>query len=147
MLKNLRTVLVRRRSRVMRMSKKPPHVRFEVPAEISEKAYEAIRKARETGGKIKKGTNEATKAVERGQAKLVVIAVDVDPPEVVLHLPYLCEEKKVPYIYVPSKKRLGEAAGIQVAAASVAILEPGGAKDLVEELAKTYQELKARAGA
>ncbi len=147
MLKNPRTVLVRRRSKVMRMSKKPPHVRFEVPAEISEKAYEAVRKARETGGKIKKGTNEATKAVERGQAKLVVIAVDVDPPEVVLHLPYLCEEKKVPYIYVPSKKRLGEAAGIQVGAASVAILEPGGAKDLVEEIARTYQELKTKAGA
>jgi large subunit ribosomal protein L7Ae len=131
----------------MRMSKRPPHVRFEVPPEISEKAYEAVKKARETGGKIKKGTNETTKAVERGQAKLVVIAVDVDPPEVVLHLPYLCEEKKVPYIYVPSKKRLGEAAGIQVAAASVAILEPGGAKDLVEELTKAYQELKAKAGA
>lgn len=127
------------------MSKRPPHVRFDVPSEVAEKAYEAVKKARESGGKIKKGTNEATKAVERGQAKLVVIAVDVDPPEVVLHLPYLCDEKKVPYIYVPSKKRLGEAAGIQVASASVAIIEPAAAKDLVEELAKSFQDLRAKA--
>jgi large subunit ribosomal protein L7Ae len=130
----------------MRMSKKPPHIRFDVPPEIAEKAYEAVKKVRETGGKVRKGTNETTKAVERGQAKLVVIAIDVDPPEVVMHLPFLCEEKKVPYLYVPSKKRLGEAAGIQVAAASVAILEPGGAKDLIEELTKAYQGLRAKAG-
>jgi len=125
---------------------KPPYVKFEVPPEIAEKAYEALRKARETGGKIKKGTNETTKAVERGLAKLVLIAEDVDPPEVVMHLPLLCEEKKVPYLYVPSKKRLGEAAGIEVAAASAAILDPGGAKDLLEELIRAYQELKSKAG-
>ena len=128
----------------MRMSK-PFYVRFEVPPDIAEKAYEALRKARETGGKIKKGTNETTKAIERGLAKLVLIAEDVDPPEVVAHLPLLCEEKKVPYLYVPSKKRLGEAAGIEVNAASACIIDPGGAKDLVEELIKAYNELKAKA--
>lgn len=124
---------------------KPPYVKFEVPPEIAEKAYEAVKKARETGGKVRKGTNEATKAVERGIAKLVLIAEDVDPPEVVMHLPLLCEEKKVPYLYVPSKKRLGEAAGIEVAAASVAIVEPGEAKDLIEELTKAYEDLKTKA--
>jgi len=123
---------------------KATHIRFKTPPEIAEKAYEAVKKARESGGKIRKGTNETTKAVERGLAKLVVIAEDVDPPEVVMHLPSLCEEKKVPYIYVPSKKRLGESAGIQVNAAAVAIVEPGEAKGLVEELAKAYQDLKAR---
>ncbi len=124
---------------------KPAYVRFEVPPEVSEKAYEAVAKVRETGGKIKKGTNETTKAVERGIAKLVLIAEDVDPPEVVMHLPLLCEEKKVPYLYVPSKKRLGESAGIEVAAASIAVVEVGGAKELIEELAKTFQELKSKA--
>jgi len=127
----------------MRMSK-PFYVKFEVPPELAEKAYEALRKARERG-KIKKGTNETTKAVERGLAKLVLIAEDVDPPEVVAHLPLLCEEKKIPYVYVPSKKRLGEAAGIEVAAASACIIDPGDAKDIVEEIVKSVEELKARA--
>jgi len=125
---------------------KPFYVKFTVPPELAEKTYEAVKKARETGGKVKKGTNETTKAVERGQARLVVIAEDVDPPEIVGHLPVLCDEKKIPYTYVPSKKRLGEAAGIEVAAASVAIIDPGGAKDVVEEIIKQVQQIRTRSG-
>lgn len=125
---------------------KPFYVRFSVPPELAEKAYEAVKKARETGGKIKKGTNETTKAVERGHARLVIIAEDVDPPEIVAHLPILCDEKKIPYVYVPSKKKLGESAGIEVAAASVAILDPGGAKDIVDELVKSIQDIRAKSG-
>ncbi len=122
---------------------KPFYVKFEVPEELAEKAYKAVEQARETG-KIKKGTNETTKAVERGIAKLVVIAEDVDPPEVVAHLPLLCDEKKIPYVYVPSKKRLGEAAGIEVQAASVAIIEPGEASSLVKEIIDEVSKLRAQ---
>lgn len=122
---------------------KPFYVRFEVPPDIAEKAYEAIRVAKDTG-KIRKGTNETTKAVERGLAKLVLIATDVDPPEVVAHLPLLCEERKIPYLYVPSKEKLGEACGIKVKAASACILEAGEASSLVEDLAKKAEELKVK---
>ena len=124
---------------------KPSYVRFEVPPELADKAYEALKVARETG-KIKKGTNETTKAVERGLAKLVLIAEDVDPPEVVMHLPLLCEERKIPYVYVPSKEKLGQAAGIEVKAASAAIIEVGQAKELVEEIVAKVNEIKAKAG-
>jgi len=119
---------------------KPSYVKFEVPQELAEKALEAVEIARDTG-RIRKGTNETTKAVERGQAKLVIIAEDVDPEEIVAHLPPLCEEKEIPYIYVPSKKELGAAAGIEVPAASVAIIEPGKARELVEEIAMKVKEL------
>ncbi|KPU63128.1 50S ribosomal protein L7Ae [Thermococcus argininiproducens] len=119
---------------------KPSYVKFEVPKELAEKALEAVEVARDTG-RVRKGTNETTKAVERGQAKLVVIAEDVDPEEIVAHLPPLCEEKEIPYIYVPSKKELGAAAGIEVPSASVAIIEPGKARELVEEIAMKVREL------
>ena len=122
---------------------KPFYVRFEVPPELAEKAYEAIRIAKDTG-KIKKGTNETTKAVERGLAKLVLIAEDVDPPEVVAHLPLLCEEKKVPYVYVPSKDRLGQSCGIEVKAASACIIEEGEAKPLVEEIVRKVEEIRVK---
>jgi len=124
----------------MRMPK-PIYVRFEVPPDLAEKVYEAVEEARKTG-KIKKGVNETVKAVERKQAKLVVIAEDVDPPEVVAHLPPLCEERGVPYIYVPKKAELGTAAGIEVASASVAILEEGGAEGLIKEILARLKELK-----
>ncbi|OYT32071.1 MAG: 50S ribosomal protein L7ae [Thermoprotei archaeon] len=125
------------------MNKKPFYVKFDVPEELAEKAYEAISIARHSGS-IKKGTNETTKAVERGLAKLVLIAEDVDPPEIVAHLPLLCEEKKIPYIYVPSKEKLGKAAGIEVAAASAAIIDPGDAATLLEEIIKKLEEIKLK---
>lgn len=125
---------------------KPFYVKFEVPPEVAEKAYQALKKAREKGGKIRKGTNEVTKGVERGLCKIVLIAEDVDPPEIVAHLPLLCEEKKVPYLYVPSKKRLGEVSGIEVAAASACVVDPGEAKAEIDELISRYQELRTKTG-
>ncbi|HLD88658.1 MAG TPA: 50S ribosomal protein L7Ae [Candidatus Nanoarchaeia archaeon] len=108
-------------------------VGVQISKEIVEKVYEAIESAKATG-KIRKGTNEVTKAVEKGTAKLVAIAKDVSPPEIVMHLPLICEEKGVPCVEVPSKSELGAAAGINVPTVSVAIVQEGEAKSLVKEI-------------
>ena len=106
---------------------------YEAPKELVDKVYEAIEVAKATG-KIRKGTNEATKAVEKGQAKLVVVAKDINPPEITMHIPLLAEEKGVPCVQVPSKEELGAAAGIDVPTGSVAIMQEGEAKQLVKEI-------------
>ena len=116
------------------------YVKFETPKELQEKALGALEQARDTG-KIKKGTNEVTKAVERGNAKLVLIGSDVEPPEIVMHLPMLCEEKKIPYLYTP-KAEIGAAVGIHVATATGCIVEEGKAKDDVADVAEKLKELK-----
>jgi large subunit ribosomal protein L7Ae len=120
---------------------KPFYVKFDVPKELSNIAYEALQVARDTG-KISKGTNETTKAIERGVAKLVYIAEDVTPPEVVAHLPLLCDERKVHYIYVPGKIRLGTSSGIDVRAASVCVVEAGDAGDLLQEIIKKLEKIR-----
>ncbi len=120
---------------------KPAYVKFEVPKELARRILEVVAKAQQTG-KVKRGTNETTKAVERKIAKFVVIAEDVQPEEIVMHLPLLCEEKGVPYGYVPSKADLGRAAGLEVAAASVCIVEPGEAAKELEEIVKEIETLK-----
>ena len=107
----------------------------EVSKDIADKAYEAIEIAKKSG-KIKKGTNEVTKIVERGLAKLVLYAKDVNPAEVVMHLSPLCKEKNVPCVEVPSKEELGAAAGLSVATSAVAIIKEGDAKDLIVEISK-----------
>jgi large subunit ribosomal protein L7Ae len=112
---------------------KPFYVKFQVPKEVAEAAYEALKIARETG-KIRKGTNETTKTIERGKAKLVLIAENVIPPEVVAHLPLLCDERKAAYVYVPEKQRIGEALGLTVGSAAAAIEETGDADKLVAEI-------------
>jgi large subunit ribosomal protein L7Ae len=99
-----------------------------------ENVMQAIEVARATG-KIRKGVNEVTKAVERGNAKLVAIASDVNPKELVMHLPILCEEKGVQCVQdVGSREELGAAAGLGVATVTVAITKVGDANDLVKEV-------------
>lgn len=119
----------------------PIYVRFEVPEELKDKALEAVEIARDTG-KVRKGTNEVTKSVERNQSGLVVIAEDVTPQEIVAHLPMLCEEKGIPYTYVSEQTDLGAAVGIGVGCASVSVEEPGGGDDLVSDISTKVEELR-----
>lgn len=104
-------------------------------SDVMQKALEAVEVARSTG-KIKKGINEATKALERGTAKLVVFAKDVSPAEIIMHLPVLGKEKGIPCVQVNSKEELGVAAGIALPTSAVAVLAEGDAKKIIEELAK-----------
>jgi len=110
----------------------------ELSKEVLDKVYEAVEVARATG-KIRKGTNETTKSIERGDAKLVVVAEDVTPPEVILHLPLLAKEKGILCAKVPSKEDLGASAGLEVATGSVAIVSEGEAKKLIKAI---EEELK-----
>ena len=122
---------------------KPFYAKFEVPTEVVDAAYEALQIANQTGS-VRIGTNETTKSVERGQAKLVVIAEDVDPPEVVAHLPLLCEERKIPYIFVPNKEKLGISSGIEVSSAAAAIANVGEAVSLIKEITKRLEKIKQK---
>lgn len=106
--------------------------------ETLEKVYEAVELARKTG-KIRKGTNEVIKSVERGEAKLVVVAEDVNPPEITMPIKPLCREKGVACLSVPSREELGAAAGLQLATASISIVKEGDARDIVKALTKSKE--------
>jgi len=70
---------------------------------------------------LKKGANEATKTLNRGIAEFIILTADTEPIEILLHLPLLCEDKNIPYVFVPSKTALGRACNVTrpVIAASV----------------------------
>lgn len=122
---------------------KPMYVRFEVPKELVNQLYEVVEIARDSdNGKIAKGSNEVTKMVERGQAKFVVMAEDVVPPEVLAHMPMLCDEKEIAYGYVPSKQELGSAAGLSVPTSAVAVVQPGKARARIEDLTGKLGQVK-----
>jgi large subunit ribosomal protein L7Ae len=131
----------RKRPKEVNQMSKPAFVKFETPKEISEKAYELVELTRDSG-KLRKGTNEVTKLVERGEAQFVVMAEDVTPPEILMHMPALCEERNVPFAFVPSREELGNACGLEKPTASIAILDAGKGKPLMEDLAKKIAELK-----
>ncbi|MHA1214038.1 MAG: 50S ribosomal protein L7Ae [Candidatus Hodarchaeales archaeon] len=120
---------------------KPFYVNYEQPEGLENDALAVLETVSSDQGNIRKGTNETTKSIERGEAKLVFIALDVDPPEIVAHLPLLCKDKKIPYVYVSTKENLGKACNLNVKTASCAIVIEGEAKAKIDNLAARIKEL------
>lgn len=116
-----------------------PYEKKELSKEVIDLSLEVIEIARNSG-KIKKGVNEATKAIEREKAKLVVVANDINPPEIVMHLPALCEEKKIPFIVAGTKTELGASAGLEVSTSAVAVLDAGEAKKQLLGVKKEFDK-------
>lgn len=118
---------------------------WEAPDKLVEQTKNLLKEIREDkNGKLAIGVNETTKAIERGNAKLVIIARDVRPPEIVMHLPVLCKEKDIEYILTDSKKELGTNAGVPVGASSVAIIAPGDKEIEFKKTLQLVREAKLR---
>jgi len=125
---------------VREVNNMPVYVDFDVPADLQDDAVDALEVARDTGT-VKKGTNETTKAIERGNADLVFVAEDVQPEEIVMHLPELAEEKGIPVIFIETQDDVGHAAGLEVGSAAAAIVDAGEASDDVDEIATKVEDL------
>ena len=116
------------------------YVDYETPADLAERALEALEVARDTGT-VKKGTNETTKSVERGNADLVYVAEDVSPEEIVMHIPELAEEKGISVVFVETQDDVGHAAGLEVGSAAAAIVDAGEAASDVEDISGKIEDL------
>jgi len=90
-----------------------------------------------------KGANESTKALNRGIAEFIVMAADAEPLEILLHLPLLCEDKNVPYVFIKSKQALGRATGVSrpVIACAVTINEGSQLKSQIQSLQNAIEKL------
>lgn len=92
---------------------------------------------------LKKGANEATKTLNRGIAEFIVMAADAEPLEILLHLPLLCEDKNVPYVFVKSKQALGRACGVSrpVISCSVTVNEGSQLKPSIQQIQNSIEKL------
>ncbi|ODV60345.1 RNA binding protein SNU13 [Ascoidea rubescens DSM 1968] len=99
---------------------------------LSQQILDVVQQAQNLR-QLKKGANEATKTLNRGISEFIIMAADTEPIEIILHLPLLCEDKNVPYVFVPSKLALGRACGVSrpVIAASVTTNEASSIKSQV----------------
>ncbi|XP_003740520.1 NHP2-like protein 1 homolog [Galendromus occidentalis] len=110
--------------------------------ELSSKILNLVQQA--TNYKqMRKGANEATKTLNRGISEMIIMAADATPIEILLHLPLLCEDKNVPYVFVSSKTALGRACGVSraVIAASITSNEGSQLKPQVEGLRNEIEKL------
>lgn len=92
---------------------------------------------------LRRGANEATKTLNRGLSEFIVMAADAEPIEIILHLPLLCEDKNVPYVFVRSKQALGRACGVSrpIVACSVTIDEGSQLKSQIVSIQQEIERL------
>ncbi|ELP94608.1 ribosomal protein l7ae, putative [Entamoeba invadens IP1] len=95
------------------------------PKELQSKLIDFVQQGYQKG-LVKKGANEVTKALNRGRAEVAILAADAEPIEILLHIPILCEDKNVPYVFVSSKAALGRACGVSRDVIAVALLGDKG---------------------
>lgn len=123
------------------------HIAYETPQDVQEQVYEMVKAlSKDEGGAVKKGANEVTKAAERGTAQMVVMAENVNPGELLAHIPMICKEKEIPFIYVEDQAFLAEAAGMpqgtRTAAVAVINVNKDGA-DRFKEVKGHFETLSA----
>jgi len=120
------------------------YVKFKIPDDLKNDIKAALNKIAESrDSKIRKGMNEVTKSIERSLAKLVIMAEDVSPPEILFHVPLLCKEKGIPYGYLNTKKDLGNAVRINVSSSAVAVESFGtGNENILSDIIKKLEALK-----
>jgi len=90
---------------------------------------------------LRKGANEATKTLNRGLSEFIVMAADAEPLEILLHLPLLCEDKNVPYVFVRSKQALGRACGVTRAVIACSVTSNEGSQ-LKPQIKAIQQEIE-----
>jgi large subunit ribosomal protein L7Ae len=120
------------------------YVKIKVPDELKNDIKAVLNKIAESrDSKIRKGMNEVTKAIERSLAKIVIMAEDVNPPEILFHVPLLCKEKGIPYGYISTKKELGNAVRINVSSSAIAVENVGtGNENILSDIIKKLDALK-----
>lgn len=119
------------------------YIKYKIPDNLRDAIKTAVSKVADArDSKIRKGMNEVTKSIERGTSKLVLMAEDVTPPEILFHVPLLCDEKNIPYAYISTKKEIGNVAKINVGSSAISIDNVGSGNDnVLKDIIKKIKEL------
>lgn len=99
---------------------------------LTKKLYKAVKKSRKVK-KLKRGVREVVKGLRKNEKGVVILAGDVSPIDVVSHIPVLCEDKGLPYCYVPSRRDLGAASLTKRPTSVVLVKSDGDYEELYQE--------------
>lgn len=110
---------------------------------LNKKTLKTIKKASKAKH-VKRGVKEVVKALRKGEKGLVILAGDISPPDVISHIPVLCEDSSVPFIFIPSKEDLGSAGATKRPTSCVMIVPNGGklkSDTKTDEYRESYDEI------
>ena len=107
---------------------------------LTKRLYKTVKKAQKVK-RLRRGVREVVKGLRKNEKGIVVLAGDVSPVDVISHIPVFCEDKNVPYCYVPSRKDLGVAGGTKRPTSVVLIQSHEQYKELYDECYGTVDAL------
>merc|ERR1712168_848108 len=102
---------------------------------LAKKLYKCIKKGMKHKTFVRNGLKDVQSRIRKGEKGIVVFAGDVTPIDVMCHLPSVCEEKGLPYVFTPSRALLGQAMGVKRGSLMVMIRKH-------EDFAELYAECK-----
>lgn len=107
---------------------------------LTKKLYKTIRKAHKAKH-LRRGVIDVQRFIRKGETGFVIFAGDVTPIEVMCHLPAVCEERSIPYCYVPSKEELGTALNVKRTVCCVLVKENEAYKENYDECLQQVKSL------
>nr|CAG4643641.1 EOG090X0JRW [Ilyocryptus agilis] len=107
---------------------------------LTKKVYKLLKKASKQKGYVRNGLKDVQRRIRLGERGIVVFAGDVTPIDIMCHMPGVCEEKNIPYVYTPSRLELGHSLGLKRTSLMVLVKEHADYKETYDEL---VSELKA----
>ncbi|KAK7207160.1 50S ribosomal protein L30e-like protein [Myxozyma melibiosi] len=124
-----------------RLSALLPFAQPLAPKKLNKKVMKTVKKAAKQKH-IRRGVKEVVKSLRKGDKGLVVLAGDISPADVISHIPVLCEDSSVPYVFVPSKEDLGGAGATKRPTSCIMVVPGGFKKDGKEsEYREAYDEI------
>lgn len=107
---------------------------------LTKKLYKLVKKSQKAK-RLKRGVREVVKGLRKDEKGVVILAGDVSPIDVISHIPVFCEDKGVPYCYVPTRKDLGAAAFTKRPTSVVMVQSAEDYKTLYEDCHSTVDAL------
>ncbi|CAJ0930372.1 unnamed protein product, partial [Mesorhabditis belari] len=101
---------------------------------LAKKVYKLIKKSTAEKNFLKKGMADVAKAIRKDEKGIVVLAGNVTPIDIYSHIPGYCEDKEIPYVFLPSRESLGLATGYRRSAIILLIKSHNSYKDLYDEV-------------
>ena len=108
---------------------------------LLKKTLKLVKKASKDK-KTRRGVKEVQKALNKKQKGICIIAGDISPIDVISHLAGLCEDRDVPYVYVPSKAELGSAGSTKRPTSCVMVV-PGEGWEHGDDYKELAEKIKA----
>lgn len=111
------------------------------PKKLAKRLYKLIKKASEHKGFLIHGLKNVQGGIRKGETGIAVFAGDVTPIEVMCHMPAVCEEKDIPYVYTPSRDSLGSAMGVKRSCLMILIKDHPDYQELYNECKERIKKI------